>query len=647
MKSFLVIIPFIVSLEAVAGDAYFAAAKAAGVDLEVDYCEASGHQYVDTGVVGRPHTKVEAKFSWVGDPAAGNYVLVGSRDGGENRFNLIEADNNGDVCLGVGDYFAQSSVDGSGAKWAINTDYVVISDIDSNSQTVTLGGTNVMTLAKSSQGTDLTLYLFASHDNRKENETSCFCETRLYYMKIWQDGQLVRDFVPAKSNGIYGLWDIVGGNFYSSAAASQLGGGRLNATVAPDYAAEWLEVDGTQFFDTGVVGRPVTKVEAKFQWMANMVTNDFVLIGSRDGSGGRFNLIEADNNGDVCLGVGDYFAKSSVDGPGFKWEPNTDYTVVSEIGTYFQTISVNGSNIMSLNKSPQDTDRPLYVFACNDSRVPSSVTALSEARLYYMKIWQDNVLVRDFTPGVRNGKGCLYDKISGTCFFCQSVEDVMIGPPAGTPTGTRYALSYLGSAGGQVWVDTGVVGRPNTKVEARFSWSVDPAADNFVLIGSRDGNENRFNLIESDNNGDVCLGVGDYFAQSSVDGSGVKWARNTDYVVVSEIGGESQTITVDGSNVMTLAKSPQGTNLSLYLFASHDTRKANGASCFCAARIHYVKIWQDGVLVRNYLPVIANNGGPYLYDKVTRTFHSGVGAGIWDVGEKVYRFMHGTIIVLR
>lgn len=49
----------------------------------------------------------------------------------------------------------------------------------------------------------------------------------------------------------------------------------------------------------------------------------------------------------------------------------------------------------------------------------------------------------------------------------------------------------------------------------------------------------------------------------------------------------------------------------------------------------------------HYVPVIADNGGPYLFDKVTRTFHQGATSGLWDVGEVGERIPQGMSIVIR
>ena len=70
-----------------------ATAAAAGVDLKVAWCESTGAQYVDTGVVAKPRIRVEDK------------CLIGARkDSNHTRFNLIYCD--GDyVCAAPGHFW--------------------------------------------------------------------------------------------------------------------------------------------------------------------------------------------------------------------------------------------------------------------------------------------------------------------------------------------------------------------------------------------------------------------------------------------------------------------------------------------------------------------------------------------------------------
>ena len=42
----------------------FAPSFAAGVDLDIAYCESTGEQYIDTGILGNPGLRVEAEIMW-------------------------------------------------------------------------------------------------------------------------------------------------------------------------------------------------------------------------------------------------------------------------------------------------------------------------------------------------------------------------------------------------------------------------------------------------------------------------------------------------------------------------------------------------------------------------------------------------------
>ena len=55
--------------------------------------------------------------------------------------------------------------------------------------------------------TERPLYLFAAN---VAGEPQMFCKSRFYWMKIWQDGRLVRYYRPVRlANGYVALWDSV------------------------------------------------------------------------------------------------------------------------------------------------------------------------------------------------------------------------------------------------------------------------------------------------------------------------------------------------------------------------------------------------------------------------------------------------------
>ena len=105
-------------------------------------------------------------------------------------------------------------------------------------------------------------------------------------------------------------------------------------------------------------------------------------------------------------------------------------------------------------------------------------------------------------------------------------------------------------------------------------------------------------------------------------------------------------MTLDGTNVVSGTSSTDiQTGLPMYLYAEN---VVGNADYFSKVRIYELKIWQDGALVRHYVPVLADNGAPYLWDKVSKTFAaSQTEYAFWDSGEPGERFERPTMILVK
>ena len=58
------------------------------------------------------------------------------------------------------------------------------------------------------------MYLFAKNDNAS-GEPKSPAASRFYFLKIWQDGNLVRSYRPVMlTNGVVALWDFVNREAY-------------------------------------------------------------------------------------------------------------------------------------------------------------------------------------------------------------------------------------------------------------------------------------------------------------------------------------------------------------------------------------------------------------------------------------------------
>lgn len=183
---------------------------------QVEYIESNGTQYIDTGVSGGTNAAYEIKFDSIGAVATNwEQYFCGDKN---PPIPKIFASTNGDY-IGIGssssashlsfrlkDQVAGASVYAYAADGSLSVDGVVNS--------------NIITTPGNGWG-DATWYVFNSH-----GEPTLMSSMKLYYLKMWTDGVLVRDFVPAKrvSDGVYGLYDRITSSFFWNAGEGAFAG---------------------------------------------------------------------------------------------------------------------------------------------------------------------------------------------------------------------------------------------------------------------------------------------------------------------------------------------------------------------------------------------------------------------------------------
>ena len=635
-------------------------------DFAVPYCEATGAQYIDTGVTASLGLKFEASFAWT--DGAVDESLFGARTS-DNRYYPIHwagADYAGFWMLGAGGVY-KYPVDGSPSDvtdyngglpkiaWEKNRRYTATADMAAGTQTITCDGTliHVGSLYSATTPPALSMFLFGVNSG---GTAAQLAKVRLYSLRIWRNGSLIRDYRPARQGTVYGLWEDCQGVFCASESSKQFARVLVRAIGGePDYYAQWIASPGTTYINTDVKGNPDVKAETTVAWTSTS-GDRFILAAQKSGTV-RCNMIYQDS-GHLTAGIISFDTCNIVDptvssNDSSQYVPvaaGQTYTITADFQANAQSIVIDGGDyssqtVLSRSVAMSATDLPLYVFARNNSGTADYFAA---ARVYAMKLWRNGVLVRDFVPGIRDGEGCLYDKVTGVCFLSANGAITsaagLVGPPAGTPTRPKWELSYFGSEGNS-YIDTGVIGKPRTKAEATVTWT-DTSRDRCVLGCRKDDGNTRFVLMYADQNA-ALFSPHNYFWGPSI-------SAGVTYDIVADFGASEQTGAVyrNGQlvgDVVSITGTAVDTGRTMYLFAAN--WKNAGAQLFAPARIHSLKIWQEEngslKLVRHYVPVIADNGGPYLFDKVTRTFHQGATSGLWDIGEKGERYPLGTSIIVR
>ena len=363
-----------------------AAAAAAGVDLDVEYCESTGEQYIDTGVLGNPGLRVEAEIMWTDPNPPDDQHIIGSYDKiGDTAWRCYPISSSSECqakfCFGTYTY--------NWYGYTVGKKYRVESVLGATAQSLTvdsLDGTTPYVCSSSDSYSAIasgkTLYLFAVGHGTAEGGVKYKTMARVYWMKIWQNDVLVRDYRPAHQGDVYGLWEDVTGTFCGSATGTPFKTPVSPRTAAgePDYFAQWIQSNGSTYIDTGVIGRPETKIEATFQWKA---IEDRRLFSVK--TGGSVFHVASGESGQMWFRSGG----STVTMEGAAFEADTDYTIVSDVHTSSQTYTVTGpfgtvttnDNQTAVNTSPNT----FFIFAQNANGGESEIdVTASRVRLYSM-----------------------------------------------------------------------------------------------------------------------------------------------------------------------------------------------------------------------------------------------------------------------
>jgi len=285
------------------------------------------------------------------------------------------------------------------------------------------------------------LYLFACNDakNKKPIYRSA---ARCYGLTIYQGGETpVRNFRPCVKDGQAALYDTVSGRIFYPVPAitAEEGAGPIldeSAQSPIDTYLEYVETDGTQYIDTGVVGRSWTSAEFVETNLRPDSGGEECLLGAiGSASDSRFYMWYHGNTYTLGLGYGGSYWRPSLNDPtkpaaqwGEGYEDvyrlrcgDTTHARVSFAKGAQSFTAVNDTTggwtlYSSLTHSGNvDTERNLYLFARNNNGTPD---AFAKSRLYWMKLKQDGRLVRKFQPvRLKNGLVGLWDHVEGKTYL--------------------------------------------------------------------------------------------------------------------------------------------------------------------------------------------------------------------------------------
>ena len=385
----------------------------------IDYIESSGTQYINTGFSPtHKNVRLEMTYRFVSLPAAtagSRKYVFGSCQGTNNVRFQYAVGSEGNCAFGFGEGWVNNATVDSYDTDKIHT-------IVCSNGVFTLDGNVVKDLSSSkfeSPDANAPVCLFANN-NKGSASPTLMPSMRLYSCRIWNNDELVRDFVPAlDDNSTACLYDIVGESFYSNADSGDFTAGEVTREVSLSYRkADYIETECTAFIDTGYVPNGNTKLEMEFAFTKEVDTKRYV-FGTYASGGGRYMFSYGPASTGCFLGYGTNY-QNNVSGLTYNTERHV-IKYVPEFGFYFDGEPVTTATV-NLTEWIVDKDKGKNIFLCTCNRNGGNIDTSLNApiRIYSCKIWETNAventltLKRDFVPKQRrfDGKNGLYDTVS-------------------------------------------------------------------------------------------------------------------------------------------------------------------------------------------------------------------------------------------
>ena len=171
---------------------------------KLEYIQSSGTQYIDTGLKPKHNTRVVMDLQLLS--TAGIPYVFGTWAGGMNNCFSVYWWTDVHNSWGV-DYGTQRSA-------IAQTNWSKRLTVDLNQNVVTVDGVSY-TLTTTTFTATNNLFLLALNNG---NSALDYTVGKVYGCKIYDNGRLVRDFIPCKNaSGVIGLWDDVNSVFYQNA----------------------------------------------------------------------------------------------------------------------------------------------------------------------------------------------------------------------------------------------------------------------------------------------------------------------------------------------------------------------------------------------------------------------------------------------
>lgn len=221
---------------------------------------------------------------------------------------------------------------------------------------------------------------------------------RIYKWTAYSNGVVVQDLRPCiDPKGVVCFYDMVTKKYFYNQGTGELKAGE---PLAGHEELEYLEFDGTQCIDTGLYPNSNMRVESTFMYEGHTEPDgEFIPSRGMYGAKGSGSYIALYSDGyQKWGGVNSVYMGVSVF-KGKKVNAVQDKNGVVVDGVLYEYTSV-----------PEDFVNTTNTFLIGDTNGSSARPFIG--KMYGLKLYENNVLLRDFIPAKRlDGVKCMYDRV--------------------------------------------------------------------------------------------------------------------------------------------------------------------------------------------------------------------------------------------
>lgn len=331
-----------------------------------------------------------------------------------------------------------------------------------------------------------------------------------------------------------------------------------------------------EYIDTGITGDKNTKVEMDVVPISYPAVGVFIFFdASIDNK--RFAII----------------ARRDIFNGDFGGEMK-DLGVRCNIGSRYKLVKDGVGNYINDVEYPPNADSDMVTAPIRLSAITGTGNIYQTSlKIYICRMWKSGQLVRDYIPVSDGTQEALYDKVEQTLFFKDGSRS------------KYYPIEYVFTdIKNKEYFDTGILPTRNTKVEIKVRPKDYPNAGVWCIFGAGEYNQNRFIFTSYSKRFRAEYGT-------SVLDLGVTIDTNKDYVIVKD-GPDNY---INGTKLASNTTSEISVPFTLWLCGINS---ASSAPYITGNYIYYCKIWENGELLRDFIPM-SNGKTEALYDQVTKT----------------------------